>query len=184
MLTVAIIGLFSFNSYSQEDVNKAIELYNQVVETAKSEDYVSAIAKANEAYSIAKAAPEGAEEVKANLEKIIPQLYISKAKQSFDNKKFADALTEFNHTAEEAQEFNNTEILKDAVEFIPKVYVAQADELFKNNDFDGAVGAADKALAIDSSNAQVYLLKGASLLKLGNNTEAVATLEKTIAVAN
>jgi tetratricopeptide (TPR) repeat protein len=183
-LTVALIGLFSFSSHSQDDANKAIELYNQAGEAAKSEDYASAIAKANEAYTIAKAAPEGADEVKANLVKIIPQLYLNKAKKSLADKKFDDALTEFNQTAEEAKKFNDAETEKDALEFIPKTYMAQADELFKNNDFDGAVVASDKALASDSSNAQVYLLKGASLLKLGNNAEAVKTLEKTIAVAN
>jgi tetratricopeptide (TPR) repeat protein len=184
VLTVALIGLFSFNSYSQDDANKAIDLYNQVVQAAQSEDYASAITKANEAYTIVKAVPEGTEEVKTNLEKIIPQLYLGKAKKSLKEFRFEDALTDFAQTAEEAKKFNNAEIEKDAVDFVPQVYLAQADKLYSSEDFEGAVEALDKALAIDSTNAQAYLIKGASLLKLSKNEEAIATLEKTIEVAN
>jgi tetratricopeptide (TPR) repeat protein len=185
VLIVAFIGLFIFNSYSQEEANKAIELYNQVVQTVKDENYASAITKANEAYSIiVKDVPEGTEEVKTNLEKIIPQLYLEKAKKSLTDAKFEDALTEFNQATEQAKKFNNAGIEKDATEYIPKVYLAQGNNLYSNNDFEGAATVFDKALAIDSTNAQVYLIKGASLLKLGKNEEAVAVLEKTIEVAN
>jgi tetratricopeptide (TPR) repeat protein len=184
ILTVALIGLFSFNSYSQDDANKAIDLYNQVVQAAKSEDYVSAITKANEAYAIVKAVPEGTEEVKTNLEKIIPQLYLSKAKKLLEESKFEEALAAFAQTAEEAKKFNNAEIEKDAVDNVPTVYLAQAKALYSSDNFEGAVAAFDKALAIDSTNAQAYLYKGASLLKLGKDKEAIAVLEKTIEVAN
>jgi tetratricopeptide (TPR) repeat protein len=181
---LTLIGLFSFNSYSQDDANKAIDLYNQVVQAAQSEDYASAITKANEAYTIAKTVSEGTEEVKANLEKIIPQLYLGKAKKSLADSKFDEAVADFNKAAEEAKKFNNAEIAQDAVESIPKVYLAQGDDLFKANDFEGAVAAFDKALAIDTANAQAYLIKGESLSKLGKTEEAVAVLEKTIEVAN
>ncbi|MDR1170711.1 MAG: tetratricopeptide repeat protein [Prevotellaceae bacterium] len=184
VLTLTLIGLFSLNSYSQDDVNKAIELYNQVVQAAQSENYASAITKANEAYTIAKTVPEGTEEVKANLEKIIPQLYLGKAKKTLEEAKFEEALTEFNKAAEEAKKFNNAEAEKDAIEYIPKVYLSQADNLYTNNDFEGAVAAFDKALAIDKDNAQAYLVKGTSLIKLGKTEEAIAILEKTIEIAN
>jgi tetratricopeptide (TPR) repeat protein len=184
VLTLALAGLFSLNSYSQDDANKAIDLYNQVVQAAQSEDYASAITKANEAYAITKAVPEGTEEVKTSLEEIIPKLYFGKAKKSFDDSKFEEALTEFNQAAEEAKKFNNADIEKEAIEYIPKVYLKQASSLYSSDDFDGAIAAYDKALAIDTENAQAYLLKGSSLLKLGKNEEAIAVLEKTIEVAN
>jgi tetratricopeptide (TPR) repeat protein len=184
VLTLALSGLFSFNAYSQDDANKAIDLYNQVVKDAQSEDYASAITKANEAYTVAKAVSEGTEEVKANLEKIIPQLYLGKAKKSLDESKFEEALTDFAQAAEEAKKFDNVEIERDAVDYVPKVYLAQADKLYSSDNFEGAVTAFDKALAIDSTNAQAYLIKGASLLKLGKNEEAIAVFEKTIEVAD
>jgi tetratricopeptide (TPR) repeat protein len=183
VLTLALAGLFSLNSYSQDDANKAIDLYNQAVEAAKSKDYASAIAKADEAYTIAKSVPEGTEEVKANLEKIIPQLYLEKAKKTLDEYRFEEAMTEFNKAAEEAKKFNNAEAEKDAVEYIPTVYLRQIDKLYSDNDFEGAVAASDKALEIDSTNAQTYLIKGASLLKLSKTGEAIAVFEKTIEVA-
>jgi tetratricopeptide (TPR) repeat protein len=184
VLTLTLIGLFLSNSYSQDDANKAIDLYNQVVQAAQSEDYASAIAKANEAYAITKTVTEGAEEVKANLEKIIPQLYLGKAKQTLENSKYEEALTEFNKAAEEAKKFNNAAAEKDAVEYIPKVYLAQADTLYKQKDFEGAIVAFDKALSIDANNAQAYLAKGGALSKLGKNEEAIAVFEKTIEIAN
>ncbi|MDR0384905.1 MAG: hypothetical protein LBH60_02365, partial [Prevotellaceae bacterium] len=75
VLTLTLIGLFLFNSYSQDDANKAVDLYNQVVQAAQSEDYASAITKASEASAIVKTVSEETEElkqVKTNLEKIIP----------------------------------------------------------------------------------------------------------------
>jgi lipopolysaccharide biosynthesis regulator YciM len=182
--TVTFIGLFVCNLHSQDDANKAIDLYNQVVQAAQSKDYASAITKANEAYNIAKTVPEGTEEVKKNLEGIIPQLYFEKAKKSVSEDKFEEALTEINQAAEEAKKFNNAEIGKDAIEYIPKIYLAQAEKLYSNNDFEGVVTAIDKALAIDSTNAQAYLFKGGSLIKLGKSNEAVTVLEKTIEIAN
>jgi tetratricopeptide (TPR) repeat protein len=187
VFTLALIGLFSFNSYSQDDADKVIDLYNQVVQAAQSKDYASAITKANEAYTIAKAIPErteDVEEVKAKLEKSIPQLYLSKANKSLEESKYEEAVADFNQAAEEAKKFNNAEIEKDATASIPKVYLAQADKAYSSDNFEGAIAAFDKALAIDSTNAQVYLVKGASLLKLGKNEEAVAILEKTVEVAN
>jgi tetratricopeptide (TPR) repeat protein len=184
VLTLSLIGLFSFNSYSQDDANKAIDLFNQVLEAARSEDYASAITKANEAYTIVKAVPEGTEEVKANLEKIFPKLYLGKAKKSLDDSKYEEALAEFSKAAEEAKKFNDAEIEKDAIESVPKVHLAQANALFKNNDFENAIAAFDKAIAIDSTNAHVYLFKGVSLSKLGKNEEAITVFEKTIEVAD
>ncbi|MDR2286487.1 MAG: tetratricopeptide repeat protein [Prevotellaceae bacterium] len=184
VLTLTLIGLFSFNLYSQDDANKVIDLYNQVVQAAQSEDYASAITKADEAYAITKTVSEGTEEVKANLEKIIPQLYLGKAKKSLADSKFEEAMTDFNKAAEEAKKFNNAEIAQDAAESIAKVYLAQGNDLFKTDDFEGAIAAFDKALAIDTTNAQAYLYKGMSLSKLGKTEEAVDILEKTIEVAN
>jgi tetratricopeptide (TPR) repeat protein len=181
--TVTFIGLFVINSYSQDDANKAIDLYNQVVQATQSEDYVSAISKATEAYRIAKSVPEGTEEVKTSLEKIIPQLYLGKAKKTLSESKFEEALVEFKQAADEARKFNSAETAKDAVEYIPKVYLTQADKLYSNDDFEGAVTAFNNALTIDSTNAQVYLLKGASLLKLGKVGDATVILEKAIEVA-
>ncbi|MDR1338926.1 MAG: tetratricopeptide repeat protein [Prevotellaceae bacterium] len=184
VLTLALTGLFSLNLYSQDDANKVIDLFNQAVEAEKAENFALAIAKANEAYTIAKTVPEGTEEVKANLEKAIPQFYFKKAKKSFDDSKFEEALTEFKQAAEEAKKFNSTELEKEAIESIPKVHLTQAQKLFENNDFEGAITAFDKALAIDTTNAQAYLIKGESLLKLGKNEEAVAVFEKTVEIAN
>ncbi|MDR1581723.1 MAG: tetratricopeptide repeat protein [Prevotellaceae bacterium] len=184
VIMLMLVGLFSLNSYSQDDANKVIDLYNQVVQAAQSEDYASATTKANDAYNIAKNVPEGTEEVKANLEKIIPQLYLGKGKKSLKDLKFDEALADFNKAAEEAKKFNNAEIEKNVREYLPIVYVAQADTLYKAKKFQEAIDASDKALAADPANAQAYLLKGSSLLELKKNEDAIAVFEKTIEVAN
>ncbi|MDR0385576.1 MAG: tetratricopeptide repeat protein, partial [Prevotellaceae bacterium] len=107
-----------------------------------------------------------------------------KAKKSLDDSKFEEALAGFKQASEEAKKFNNAEIEKAATEFIPKVYLAQADTLYKGNNFEGAIAAFDQALAIDTDNAQAYLVKGVSLSKLGKTEDAIAVFEKTIEVAN
>jgi tetratricopeptide (TPR) repeat protein len=184
VLLLALVGLFSLNLYSQDDANKAIDLYNQVVQAVQAEDYASAIAKANEAYNIAKTVSEGTEEVKANLEKIIPNLYLGKAKKSLKESKYEDALADFNKAAEEAKKLNNAEVEKTVQEYLPQVYLAQADTLYAAKNFQGAIDASDKALAVDPTNAQAYLIKGSSLLGLGKNEDAIVIFEKTIEVAN
>jgi tetratricopeptide (TPR) repeat protein len=183
VLTATFLGLFSFVSYSQDDVNKAIDLYNQAKTAAQTEDFDLAISKSQEAYAIVKTAPEGSEEVKANLEKVIPQLYLSKANKSLKDNKYDEAVKEFTQTIAEAKKFNNAEIQKDAAESIPKVYLVQADALNKLQDFDGAIAAYDKVLAIDSTGAQTYLLKAVSLQKKGDNTAAITGFEKAAEIA-
>ncbi|MDR0559735.1 MAG: hypothetical protein LBG92_06165 [Prevotellaceae bacterium] len=183
ILTVAFAGLFTFKSYSQDDANKAIELYNQTVQAIEANDYATAIVKAKEAYAIAKTA-EGAEETKANLEKLLPKLYLQKAKSDLSSDKFDEALEGFKQAEAEAKKFNDAETLEESSKSSIKVYLQQGNKAYENNDFAGAITAFDKALAIDSANAQVYLLKAESLRKASKNAEALTTFEKARSVAD
>ena len=175
--------MFSYGSYSQnEAADKAIDLYNQTVQSAQSEDFETAIAKAKEAYEVAKTA-EGAEETKTNLEKLLPKLYLSKAKKDLAGNKFDDALNAFKQAEDEAKKFNDAETAKDASAAPIGVYLKQADQLYSNNEFDDAIKVFDKVLALDSADAKVYLLKASSLQKKGSTNDAVKIFEKARDVA-
>ncbi|MDR2467219.1 MAG: tetratricopeptide repeat protein, partial [Prevotellaceae bacterium] len=171
-------------SYSQnEAADKAVDLYNQTVQAAQSEDFATAIAKAKEAYETAKTA-EGAEETKTNLEKLLPKLYLSKAKKDLDDDKFDEALNAYKQAEDEAKKLNDAETAKDAAAATIKVYLKQADQLYSNNEFDAAIKAFDKALAIDSSDAKIYQIKASAFQKKGATDDAVKAFEKARDVAS
>lgn len=180
VMVTAFIGLFSFNCYSQDGV---VDVYNQTIQAVQSEDYDAAINFAEKTYDLLKGGAE-AEEVKVEtLEELIPQLYLSKAKKSFADSKYTDAVNDFNKAAEVAKKFNNDNIAKEAEESVVKVYLKEANDLFTAENYDGAIAAFDKALAIDSTNSQAYMVKGASYLKKGDNANALTSMEKALEVA-
>ena len=181
-LTAAFVGVFIYNSQAQDDANKAIELYNQTLQAAQAGDFATAIAKSKEAYDLAQKV-EGAEETKTNLEKMIPQLYLNKAKKDLETDKFDEALAGLKHAEDEAKKFNDAETLKNASATVIDVHLKQAKNLYDSDDYVGAINAFDKALAIDTTDAQVYLLKANSLFKKGDTQTALETFEKTKAVA-
>jgi len=179
ILAIVCLGLLSLKAYSQDE-NAAIELYNQVVQAVQTEDFASAITKANEAYELVK---DGSDELKTNLEQLIPKLYLNKANKSLSDSKFEEAAKEFAQTSEVAKKFNNADVQKDADNSILKVYLSEADNLYKADNFDGAIAAFDKALAIDSTNAQAYLIKAAAYAKKEDNKNAIATFGKLLEVS-
>jgi len=179
-MIAAFVGMFSFNSYSQDD---PFDLYEKTIQAVQMSNFDNAIGFANKAYKTAKAeaepTPELSEVIK-NLENTIPQLYLSKAKKSFADSQYADAISQFSETAEIAKKFNDEAVQKEAEESIAKVYLKEGNDLYNADSFDGAIASFDKALALDSTNSQVYLLRAVSYLKKGDNTNALTAMEKTI----
>jgi tetratricopeptide (TPR) repeat protein len=183
VLVIACAWIFGFTAKAQDEVNKAIELYNQVATSYQANKFDEAIAKANEAYGLVASTPEGSEEVKNNLVKIIPQIYLSKAKSQLAGKQFADAITSLKETVEVANKFKDAEVAAEAQENIPKAYLAQANQYLSEGNNDGAIASINEMITLDSLNAQAYLLKGAAYSKKDDNVNAVKALEKAIALA-
>ena len=125
---IACALIFGFTAKAQDEVNKAIELYNEVAASYQAKKFDEAIAKANEAYGLVASTPEGSEEVKNNLGKIIPQIYLAKAQSQLAGKQFADAIASLKQTVEVANKFKDAEVPADAQENIPKAYLAQATQ--------------------------------------------------------
>ena len=183
MLTLALAGCFSFGAAAQDDVNKAIELFNQAIAGLEAKSYDAAIAKVNEAYALVASSPEGSEEVKANLEKLIPQVYFAKAKSKLSDDQFDEAVVALKETAEVAKKFKADEVAADALENIPKAYLAQTKQLLEEDKNDEAIAAVDKAIAADSANPQAYLMKGVAYQKKKDNDNAEKIMLLTIAKA-
>ena len=183
VLTLALAGFFRFAAEAQDEVNKAIELFNQAASGLEAKGYDDAIAKADEAYALVASSPEGSEEVKVNLEKIIPQIYFAKAKSKLSDKQFDEAIVVLKETAEIARKFNAAELAADALETIPTAYLAQTKQLLDEGKNDEAIAAVDKAIAADSANPQAYLMKGGAYLKKGDNDNAEKVLLQTVAKA-
>ncbi|MDR2563603.1 MAG: tetratricopeptide repeat protein [Prevotellaceae bacterium] len=183
VMTLALAGFFGFAAEAQEEVNKAIELFNQGIAGLESKNYDEAIAKINEAYALVASSPEGSEEVKANLEKLIPQAYSAKAKSKLSNKQFVEAIDDFKEAAEVAKKFNNTEVAADALENIPMAYLGQASQLLDEGKNAEAIVSVDKTIEADSANPQAYLIKGVAQMKLSDNAKAIKTFEKAVTVA-
>jgi hypothetical protein len=183
VLTLALAGFFRFAAEAQDEVNKSIELFNQAASSLDSKSYDEAIAKANEAYALVASSPEGSEEVKVNLEKIIPKIHFAKAKSKLSDKQFDEAIVVLNETAEIAKKFNAAELAADALETIPTAYLAQTKQLMDENKNDEAIAAVDKAIAADSANPQAYLMKGGAYLKKSDGDNAEKTLLQALAKA-
>lgn len=179
VLTAACVTFFNFKGIAQEvDINKGIELQNQALEAYEAKQYDQAIQYGNEAYKIAAEAGEEGADVKANMEKLIPQAYLGKANNLVIEKQYENAIAAFNEAKTVADKYNAESVKENIAEAFPKVYMAMGKDSYDANDFDAAVTSLTKAVELDPNNSQVYLMLGAAYMKKGDMDGAEQSFAK------
>lgn len=159
MLALAV-AVLSVGMLSAQDLKSATEAYNAGAEMLGMGDKASALAKIQEALSIAEKLDDGAELVD-KCKQAIPSVISSLAKELFNDKKYDEAFAKFAEAAEVAKKYGNEEVAADVAELLPQLGIQKdyniASDAFDAKNFAAAAEGFKKVVDADTTNGVAAL---------------------------
>jgi len=184
--TLSITAFFAFMSLgclNAQDLAEAVDLYNSGIKAFQDSQFAQAINDVEKALQMLTSIEddEQAASLKTNCENIIPQLYLSQAKQQVNTKQFAEALQTLDKAKELAEKYNNDEVLIFVEDLMPQVYIAKGGAEIEAGNVEGGIAEYRKALELNKTNSTIYLRIGLAQ-RANNEDDAVATFDQIIAM--
>ena len=177
---VSVCALFAALAIGfAQDVNEATDLYNHGAEAIALGDKTGAMDYFQKAYDLAIACgeAEGAADIVANCESIMPSLSLSIAKDLLKEGEYESAVAKLRETVALAEKFGAETTAAEAEALIPQSYIQKGTKLLKAKEFEAAAEAFQQTLEVDPSNAKAALYLGQAYDKLGNTDKAVESYE-------
>ncbi len=171
---------------SAQDINQATELYNNGAMELQMGNNNAAVENFQNALTMGEALGEEGAELVANCKKAICSAYLGMAKDLYNAKDFAGAITAFEKTREVAEGYGEAEIAAEAAELIGQTnilkYNTDGKAAMKAKDFATAIASFQKVLELDPTNGATAVQLGQAYMRAGQLDESIAALE--IAKAN
>ena len=175
---LAIAALCATVAVSAQNVEEAINTYNNGAMSLQMGDNASALLYFQQALATAEACGDAGKDVVTNCKNAIPGVALAVAKDLIQKKDYDNAITKLNEAAAIAKEYGNADIEADANDLVPQVLLQKANDLVRSKDYANAVTAYNEAIAADPDNGRAYLFLGSALAATGKIAEAEAAYAK------
>lgn len=140
MRNIVLLAFLFFGIYANaQDINAAIEEFNQGNQALQSEDFPLAIQKYKTALEIATTLGEEGQELMAAAKKQIPTLYYQIGIQDYKEKNNEKAIIELQNAIKYGEEYGEQDMVDKSKDLIPKIHFARGNDLFKDGKFDEAL---------------------------------------------
>ena len=174
ILLVIAATLAATFALSAQDMAQATEIYNNGAMALQAGNDADALAKFEEALTMAEACGEEGAEMVNNCKEYIPKIMFSIAKDSVKNGNYAKGLSEIEAAVAKAKEYGVDSVVEDAAELVPQIKMNQANDLLNAKDYAGAVEAYKTIVAENPANATAQLRLGMAYSKVGDLVNAEA----------
>lgn len=161
---------------SAQDMEKATEIYNNAAEAIKT-DKALAITLFEQALEMAGQLGEEGANIVTQCKGILPQLYMSVAKELVNAQDLDGAVEQFKKAIEKGEAYGDPEVAEEAKGLIPQILMADANQALNAKDYEAAVAGYQKVIDADPANGQAHLRKGQSLAALGKADDAIKAFE-------
>ena len=175
---LAIAALCATVAVSAQNVEEAINTYNNGAMSLQMGDNASALLYFQQALATAEACGDAGKDVVTNCKNAIPGVALAVAKDLIQKKDYDNAITKLNEAAAIAKEYGNADVEADANDLVPQVLLQKANDLVRSKDYANAVTAYNEAIAADPDNGRAYLFLGSALAATGKIAEAEAAYAK------
>lgn len=178
VLTLAVV-LASFGFAKAQDMETAVNLYNEAGTLVNEGSYEEALPKFLECLEMAKGLGEEAVNVVGDCQDIIPQIYKKIGEAAAEASNYDVALESFKKVVELATEYdNNADAAERAAELIPKMYMAKGGSLLNAKNFAEAAEAFKNAVEADETNTTALLRLGIALAGAGESDSAIVVFNR------
>ena len=170
-------------SLNAQDLSEIFDLYKNGVKAYQDAQYPQAISGIEQALKMVTAVEddEQALALKTDCEKIIPQLYLSYAKQQLKAKEYAEAIQNLQKAKEVAEKYADDDVQITAEDLLPQVYTAKGTAEIEAGNMEEGIATYKKALELDKNNSTIYL-RIALAQRAKDEAGAIATFDQIIAM--
>ena len=181
LLMTAFFALL-IGSLNAQDLSEIFDLYKNGVKAAYQDaQYPQAISSIERALQMVTSVEddEQALALKADCQQIIPQLYLSYAKEQFKAKEYDEALQSLQKAKDMAEQYANDDVQIAVGNFLPQIYTAKGTAAIEAGNIDAGLTEYYKALELDKNNSTI-LLRIAFALRAKDETGAIAAFDQVI----
>ena len=183
LLTLAV-ALATFGFAKAQDIETAVNLYNEAGTMLNEGNSAEALPKFLECLDMAKTLGEEASNVVGDCQNIIPQIYMKLGEEAAEASDFDTAVANFKKVVETATEYdNNYDAIDRAETLIPKMLMAKGGAMLNAKNFAEAAEAFKAVVAADSTNTTAMMRLGHSLVGSGDIDSAVDVFTNAAEVA-
>lgn len=172
-VTVAAVVLAAGVAFAQ-DLAQVAELFNAGATSLESGEKEAALASFEQALEQAKALGEEGSEIVGKCQGIIPNVYLSIAKDAVRAGDTTDAIAKLEKAAKVAADMEALDVAGEAQELIPQVLMQAGNKALSAKEFTTAVDYYKKVLEYAPDNGQASLRLGMALNSAGDFEGALA----------
>lgn len=176
-----VAAALALGSLGAQDLAQITELYNTGAEALSSGDKTTALKAFEQAYEQATALGDEGKEVADNCKGVIPELYLSIAKDLAKASDYDGAVAGLKTAAEVAQKYADAGVEEQANSLIPQIIMQKGGALLNAKKYAEAAAAYKEVVDADPTNGVAALRMGMALNAAGNAAEAKAALEQAAA---
>ena len=177
-IVLATLALASMNA---QDLAQITELYNTGASALSSGDKTIALKAFEEAYAQATELGEEGKEIADNCKGVIPDLYLSIAKDLAKAADYDGAVAGLKTAVEMAQKYGSEDVAEQAKTLIPQIVMQKGGALLNSKKYEEAAAAYKEVVDADPANGTAALRMGMALNAAGKAEEAKAALEQAAA---
>ncbi len=176
-----VLAALALGSMSAQDLAQITELYNTGAEALSSGDKSTALKAFEQAFEQATALGDEGKEVADNCKAVIPDLYLSIAKDSAKSSDYDGAVAGLKTAIEVAQKYADAGVEEQAKALIPQIIMQKGGALLNAKKYAEAAAAYKEVVDADPTNGTAALRLGMALNAAGKADEAKAALEQAAA---
>ncbi len=173
IILLAVAALFASAPIFAQDLNEAIETFNNGLNAYQAGNNQSALESLQSALKIAEACGDEGAEIAANCKTSIPKVVLSLAKDAAKAKQYDEAIAKAQEAAKLAEEYGNEDVKADAETLVPGLRQQKATSLVQAKDYENAIAAYQDVLADNPDNSKAYLQLGSCYAATGKTDEAI-----------
>jgi len=183
-----ITSVLAFSLFAQlhgQDKAAAIKAFNKGLELAKANNYGEAITSFEKVYEIAEQI--GDEDLKSRASKQLPTMYYQKAVTTYkqfqsdkDPATLRKAISEFHIAADEAEKYENNQIVNKSRGISTQLTYNLSVQYFKQDKLDSAQAAVNRAINSNSNYAKAYYHKALVEKKMGSFDSFLNMIDQAI----
>jgi len=184
VFSLVVFAVASTGSLAQAQTKAdAVKAFNEGYNLAKKGQTQAAINKFEESATIAQKVGPDAKEIKDKAQDQLPSLYYQLAIDQYRNHDLEGAIQAFQKAGQVADKYGNEQIAQRSKANVPKLYYAMGNSALQQGNFQAALDASNKALALEPNNPKPYYQQGLVYKKMKKMDEALQKFDKAIELA-
>jgi len=184
-IVIALISLFitGLSGVYAQDLAAAADEFNKAIGLSKESKFAEAAAAYENTINICKQLGDEGMELQIQAEQQLPGTYFNLAKGQFEAKSFSDAITNFEKSAQYADQMGEEKTADAARTYLSGIYYAMGNSDLKNDKLDEAIEKYNKSLSYKADYYKAFYGLGLVYKKKEDLSLVRENMDKAIAGA-